>query len=322
VDIDSFIDLHRARWKRLDETSRGGRGLARRSGPDIDEMVRLYVAASGDLAEVQTMYGDAELEAYLSGVVRRAHAVVYGTRPRTARGFVTTFGSKYREAVRTTLPYIGVATVISVAIAGAIALWVANSHGAQVGLLPPAAREAIRDASGGRRDLGLAPAALSTQILLNNVQVAILAFALGILFGVGTIYVLVQNAVLLGVLAGAFAAAGHAGIFWSLVLPHGLLELTAIFIAAGAGLRIGWSMIDPGDRPRSVALREETTGALRVLVGVIPAFVIAALIEGFVTGASPALAIGVVVWLLYLASVFGPVVAGIRRKGSGVSARG
>jgi uncharacterized membrane protein SpoIIM required for sporulation len=93
------------------------------------------------------------------------------------------------------------------------------------------------------------------------------------------------------------------------VLPHGFLEIMAICIAGGAGLRIGWSLIDPGDRPRSVALQEEATDAVLVVIGVIPAFAIAALIEGFVTGRTgfPLLEVGLgaVVALAYLAFLFG-----------------
>jgi uncharacterized membrane protein SpoIIM required for sporulation len=121
--------------------------------------------------------------------------------------------------------------------------------------------------------------------------------------------VLVQNALLIGVLAGAFQAVGNAGSFWTLVLPHGILELTAICIAAGAGLRMGWALVDPGDRPRSVALREEAAGAVVVVMGVVPAFVVAAFVEGFVTGTALPdaleIGLGVVLGAIYVALLFG-----------------
>jgi uncharacterized membrane protein SpoIIM required for sporulation len=177
-------------------------------------------------------------------------------------------------------------------------------------LIPSEARDAIRRAGGSRPDVGIAPPALSTFILENNLLVAFLAFAFGITLGIGTVYVLTQNAVLLGALGGAFGAGGKAGAFWSLILPHGVLEIMAICIAAGAGLRMGWSLIDPGDRPRSVALADEARDAVLVVVGVIPAFVMAALIEGFLTGQTgvPPLEIGVgaAVAALYLLFLFRP----------------
>lgn len=145
---------------------------------------------------------------------------------------------------------------------------------------------------------------MATLILFNNVQVAFLAFALGITFGIGTIVVVVRNALLLGVLAGAFQAVGNAGRFWSLILPHGILELMAICIDAGAGLRMGWALIDPGERSRGRALREEAAEAVVVVIGVIPAFIVAALIEAFITGTAVPdvveIGIGIVASLGYL----------------------
>ncbi len=195
------------------------------------------------------------------------------------------FAVRYPAAMRRTTPYVLVAAAILVSVTLASWAWVATSRMAQAGVLPAGAREAIRQAGGLRVNLG-PPAGLSTLILFNNVQVAFLAFALGITCCVGTIIVLIRNALLLGALAGAFQAVGNAGSFWALVLPHGLLELTAICIAAGAGLRMGWTLVDPGDRPRGKALREEAPEAVVVVLGVIPAFVVAAIIEGFVTGSA------------------------------------
>jgi len=310
VDLDSYIAKYGPEWRRLDQsTARGATGLAKLNGSQIREVLRLYLRASGHLAEVRTRYGDPRVTAYLNAVVTRAHGALYSSAPRSLRGGLRLFGARYREAIRRTAPFILVMVVVFVVVALAAAMWVATSKEAQAGILPPAARQAIRRASGQRADLGLDPAAVSTFILLNNLQVAFLAFAFGITIGIGTIYLVVQNAVLLGVLAGAFTAAGKTGPFWSLILPHGMLEITAICIAAGAGLRMGWSLVEPGDRPRSRALAEEARDAVMVVLGVMPAFGIAALIEGFVTGSSlpnpVELAIGAAGAAGYVAFLFG-----------------
>lgn len=280
----------------------------RLAGSDVTEVIRLYLRASSHLAEVQSRYHDPELEDYLNGLVARAGAAIYGTEARSIRGFLATFGSRYRAAVRRTLPSILVVAALLASVTVATDLWVATSAEAQAGAVPPAARDAIERA-GGERVIEVPGPQLSTMIFQNNVQVAILAFALGIFLGVGTVWIVVQNAVFIGLLAGAFQAAGHAPVFWSLVLPHGFLELIAICIAGGAGLRMGWSLIDPGDRYRLAALAEEARDAVLVVVGVIPAFGVAALIEGFVTGRTglPILevVIGAVVAAAYVALLFG-----------------
>ena len=81
-----------------------------------------------------------------------------------------------------------------------------------------------------------------------------------------------------------FTHVGESGKFWGLILPHGMLELSAVVVAGAAGLRIGWAIIDPGDRSRFEALTDESRSAGNVLIGLIAAFLLAALVEGFVTG--------------------------------------
>jgi uncharacterized membrane protein SpoIIM required for sporulation len=284
VDVDSYIAKYRPEWERLEAASaRGGRAMESMSGAEIQEIVRLYLRASAQLTEVRSRFQDPSLQAYLNSLVSRAHGAVYSAKPRTVRGFARLFAVRYPEALRRTLPYILVAAAILVVVVVTSWAWVASSPTAQAGILPPGAREAIRRSGGRAATLG-PPPGLATLILFNNVQVAFLAFALGITFGIGTIVVVVRNALLLGVLAGAFQAVGNAGRFWLLILPHGILELIAICIAAGAGLRMGWALIDPGERSRGRALREEAAEAVVVVIGVIPAFIVAALIEAFITG--------------------------------------
>ncbi|MGH2811724.1 MAG: stage II sporulation protein M [Actinomycetota bacterium] len=309
MDVDSFITKYRPDWQRLEQAvGRGRRSLTGLEGGEVTEIVHLYLKASSHLAEVQTRYRDHRLETYLTQVVARAHAAIYGSRPRTLRGFLAFFGYRYRSAIRRTAPHILVMSVLFIGLWALVAFWVAGSSEAEAGLLPPDLREAVRRIE-RRAAFPFSPATISAAILTNNLRVAFLAFALGISLGIGTIFVLVTNALFLGSVSGAAHSAGTAGIFWSLVLPHGFLEIVAICIAAGAGFRLGWSIVDPGDRPRSTALAEEARDSVLVVLGVIPAFAVAALIEGFVTGSFvPSwlqIALGAVVAAGYVAFLFG-----------------
>lgn len=310
MDIDSFIAKYRPGWERLDAAVKHGpRKLARSHHQDLPDLVSLYLLASAHLAEVQTTYRDPSLESYLNGLVARAHAAIYGSQARSGRDVVRFFAQRYREALHRTVPHILVIAAIFTGVTVALMLWVANSREAQAGLLPGFAREMVRDATGNRA-VSDPPTSLATEILFNNVQVGFLAFALGITLGIGTIYVVVQNAVLIGTLAGAFTLGGKAGVFWALIVPHGALEIIAICIAGGAGLRIGWSLVDPRDRPRQQALVEETRDAVLVVLGVIPAFLVAAAIEGYITGQAGVprwfqITLGVVIALAYVVFLFG-----------------
>ena len=90
-----------------------------------------------------------------------------------------------------------------------------------------------------------------------------------------------------------------------MILPHGLLELSAVIVAGAAGLRIGWSIIDPGDRPRFNALTDEARRAGSVLVGLVVAFMLAAVVEGFVTGQPWPTALRVGIGVFVFAAVLG-----------------
>ena len=146
----------------------------------------------------------------------------------------------------------------------------------------PTATQEVRQTENFRNPEIPQSAGFAGFLFTHNVQVAFLAFALGMTAGIGTMWLMVQNGLMLGTLAGLFTAAGKSSVFWLAILPHGMLELTAIFIAAGAGLRMGWPMIAPGDRPRGVAVREAASDAVIVALGVVPAFAIAATIESFI----------------------------------------
>ncbi|HEX9889474.1 MAG TPA: stage II sporulation protein M [Nitriliruptorales bacterium] len=281
MDVDGLIRAHRQSWQRLEAaTARGPKALARQGGERIDEVVRLYLLTSAHLAELRTRSHDRELERYLSHVVATAHGAIYGSRPRTVRGLLATFGERYRGALGRTRLHVAVAGLLLLGTCVAVGMWAWASPEAQAGLVPGYV-STLAEQGGSLRDPS---AGLSTAIFLNNVRVAMLAFALGITLGLGTVWVLVTNGVLIGGLAGTAVAVGGGQRFFSLVLPHGFLELLAIAIAAGAGLRMGWSVIEPGDRTRKQALALAGRDAALVVVGVVPAFALAGAIEGLLTG--------------------------------------
>jgi uncharacterized membrane protein SpoIIM required for sporulation len=129
--------------------------------------------------------------------------------------------------------------------------------------------------------------------MTNNVQVAFLAAAGGILAGIGTVVLLVFNGVSIGSVLGLYHAHGAGILIWTFVLPHGVIELTAIVVAGAAGLVLGRVIIAPGRRTRGRALREDGRECLALVAGAGVLLVIAGLVEGFV---SPAQAPPVFKW--------------------------
>ena len=285
MDIDRYIATNGPVWTRLAELSgRAQRGVGRLRAAELDELVRLYQRVAGHLSYARTYYRDPALTAQLSGLVARAGAVVYGTRPRTLRALARFFSVSFPAAVWHARHFVLVATLVSLLPAAGFGIWLANSPVAVEAAAPAAVREAYVNHDFEAYYSSAPAAQFASQVFANNVVVAFQAFALGILLCVGTLYVLVANGANLGLAAGLFAAVGQQPKFWGLILPHGMLELTAVFVAGAAGLRLGWTLIDPGDRPRGTALAEEGRRAVVIVLGLVVVFLVAGTIEGFVTG--------------------------------------
>ncbi|MBL7765890.1 MAG: stage II sporulation protein M [Chitinophagaceae bacterium] len=120
-------------------------------------------------------------------------------------------------------------------------------------------------------------------IAANNIRVAMMTFSLGLLAGIGTLYMLFTNGVMLGSFQYMFFA---KGLGWQSILViwiHGTLEISAIVIAGTAGMILGASFLFPGTYSRLESLRRGSRDAVKIIFGLIPFFLLAAFFEGFVT---------------------------------------
>jgi uncharacterized membrane protein SpoIIM required for sporulation len=188
--------------------------------------------------------------------------------------------------------------------------WAWRDPGPASGLVPSEYQSVTQPRETGR-SLGLSvdeESAMASQIFTNNIGVTFNAFAGGLLLGLGTLFVLLQNGMLLGVVAGMAIGSGNGRVFFELVTAHGVLELSCIIVTGAAGLRLGWSIIDPGNRARGTALREEARAAIEIVLGTAPWLVLAGLVEGFLTPSGTGLptvlavglSLGAVFWGLVL----------------------
>jgi len=279
VDRDTFVARNGRDWNRLEELSRKGR----LSADETDELVRLYLRASSHLATAGRRYRDVNLLLYLNGVVARANSVVYGTRVRSSRRIMHAVTHTFPAAVWHARRAILVSTAVFMVAFALAAVWIATTPAAADVAIPPHLRDAYLEQDFANYYSSQPAAQFAALVFTNNARIGILAFGAGMLFGVPTLLVLAYNGLNVGVAAGIFHAAGRAPLFWGLILPHGLLELTAIFVAGGSGLRLGWTLISPGDRTRSQALTDEGRRAVVIVLGLILVFLLAGLIEAFVT---------------------------------------
>src|SRR5699024_4652635 len=108
----------------------------------------------------------------------------------------------------------------------------------------------------------------AAQVWTNNAWISAQAIGLGVT-GIFLAYVLVANAMYVGVAVAIMAEHDGLGEFFGLILPHGLMELTAVFIAVGTGLKLFWSWVAPGPKPRGRSLVEEGRALVTVVIGLV-----------------------------------------------------
>jgi uncharacterized membrane protein SpoIIM required for sporulation len=311
-----FIAGGRASWERLAasvaETRK--RGVKRTGAPALRLMHDDYRRAAADLAYAQTHFPGSTTQAYLNRLVGQAHAELYGAAPNRLSAMWRFLARDYPRLLRR--EWKPVATAAGLMMGAALAGWIAvHADPALARLMLPAQ---FRDISPQNlaatqqhnvSSAGLYPV-MGAQIGVNNVQVAIMAFAGGMTFGALTVYAMLMNGAMVGVLGAFFTQAGAGVPFFALIVPHGSLEIPAIIIAGGAGLKMGAALLFPGDLPRAASLRAAAPVASRLLLGTIPLFALAAAIEGFFTPTGvPAplkIAVGVLMFALLVAYVLVP----------------
>jgi uncharacterized membrane protein SpoIIM required for sporulation len=277
-----------AQWQKLAEILHqiDRRGLRALSTQELLDFGRLYRRAASDLSFARTHGLEPNITDYLNQLVGRAYGHVYMAETKGFSAIPSFFLHDFPAAVRTLWPFIAGATAICLVTMLLVFVIVWFDPGVANLILPPEIQGAINGVVERHRTpqdwmpFSMRPTA-SAGIMTNNVGVAFFAFAGGILLGLGTIYVLIANGLMLGAVAAAVAQAGVGTNFWAFVAPHGVLELPAIFIAAGAGLLLGYTLINPGDYDRKTALKLAARQAGTLVLGVVAMLSVAGTIEGF-----------------------------------------
>lgn len=280
-----WIEKRKPHWAKLEallNQSKTG-GLKSLSRSDLQELSLLYRQTAADLAAIREDRASFHFARYLNQLLVRAHNTIYSGHRASAMGVVNFFWKTYPAVFRRSLRHTALATAIF-AIAGLVgAVLTYQNPDFKVKLLGPQMVETIdRHQMWTHSIVGIKPLA-SSAIMTNNMSVGFTTFALGITAGLGTIYMMAFNGLLIGVIGVACYLSGMSLELWSFVAPHGVLELPAIFIAGGAGLRIAQGLLFPGMLPRRDSLARAGSEAVQLLLGTVPILIIAGIIEAFVS---------------------------------------
>jgi uncharacterized membrane protein SpoIIM required for sporulation len=285
-----WLEKRQSHWNRLesllDQVRR--QGLKSLTRVELQELGLLYRQAAADLSALREDPSGKSYARTLNLLLSRAHNTIYSGQKSSAWGIVRFYRSTYPRIFRRNLGLINVAFLISVAGALAGILLTLTRPDYVRFFLGPRMMETIeRHKMWTDSVVSIAPAA-SSGIMTNNMSVAFWSFASGITAGLGTVYIMLVNGVMLGVIGTACWLNGMSLALWSFVAAHGVLELPAIFIAGGAGFRIAQGMLFPGLLSRVDSLAQAGGEAVRLVLGTVPVLIVAGCIEGFI---SPSLTI-------------------------------
>ncbi|WP_243291781.1 stage II sporulation protein M [Bacillus sp. FJAT-47783] len=287
MNIKQFVKQHRDHWDQLEQmVTMLHKRSNKMTGPEIDQFHRLYQKAAQNLAYSQTYFPKEDITLYLNELVAKSHNLLYRDQSSSLK--------QIRHFFRVT--FIGLLLEQWKFIIAAMLLFTIGGIGGYLSVLhdplhfysvlPESITNGVDPEQLGMSDGMIDSPLMSASIMTNNIQVAILAFAGGVTFGILTTYLLLYNGMIIGALAALFWHYGKTYEFWAYIVPHGMIELTAIFIAGGAGLLMGFKLIVPGNVSRGYQLKQQAKRSVQLLLGTLPLFVIAGVIEGYITPAA------------------------------------
>ncbi len=295
MNRDQFVERHAGGWQRLEallsrlEGSRpraaGGTRGAASGEAAAAALPELYRRLCHQLALARARRYGGDLEERLNRLALRGHQQLYAS----ARGaswerigrFIT---REFPRHVRREAKLVGVAAALFLGTLLATAVGVRLEPDLAYSILGPAqtaAFEEMYDPESQESRPAATDFGMFGGYVYNNISIAFRTFASGLVAGIGAVFILVYNGLVIGAVAGHLGNAGLGETFYPFVIAHGAFELTAIVLAGAAGLRLGLALLAPGRLTRGRSILEAAHGAVPLLYGLTIMLLIAAFIEAF-----------------------------------------
>lgn len=277
-----FERMHEAEWSELES-------MADRKDSAIDpaRFGDLYRKCCEHLAMAQARDYPAHIVDRLSAVTAQSHQILYRRTDfglaRIARVLYLAFPAQVRRDWAYMLASLSLFIVPTLAMGIAtyrhpelvLSFLDENTVSQFESMYSPSA-ESIGRTRDAATDLGM-----FGYYIMNNIGVAFRSFASGLVFGIGSVLMILFNGLYGGAVAGYLAARGLGGTFFPFVVTHSAFELTAIVFAGGAGLKIGRAVLLPGRAGRTAALEKAARESGVVVFGAAVMLLIAAGLEAF-----------------------------------------
>lgn len=276
-----FLKKNASYWKRVESL------LEVKSKFNPDELTDLYIRLTDDLAYSKTFYPQSKTTDYLNSVTTRIHQKIYKNKKEKV-GRVKIFWLKelpylfYKHQFKLLSSFIIFSIAVLIGVVSA-----ANDDGFVRTILGDSyvnmTLENIKNDDPMAVYKKMNEVEMFLGITFNNIRVSFMAFISGLLFSFGTGLVLLQNGIMLGSFQYFFFEHGLLTESILAVWVHGTLEISAIVIAGGAGLVMGNSILFPGTFSRGESFSRGAREGMKIVIGLVPIFIVAGFLEGFVT---------------------------------------
>lgn len=277
----AFVKNNKSKWQLIEKK------LYSTVIKDIDELKSIYLDITEDLSYAQTHYPRSTTTQYLNDIAARAHQKVYRSKPASKNKILNFYKyefplmfSKYHPQLIlafTVFLFFSLIGAYSAAVDDSFVRLILGDTYVNMTL------ENIKEGDPMKVYKEANQIDMFLGITVNNIRVGLIAFAFGILAGLGTFFIAMQNAIMLGSFQYFFA---EKGLLWEsarTIWIHGTIEISVIIICTCAGFVIGKSMLMPGTYKRMKAFLIGVKDALKIVMSTIPFFIIAGFLEGFVT---------------------------------------
>jgi uncharacterized membrane protein SpoIIM required for sporulation len=273
----TFIKKNLQRWKKYQE----------QPANDPDEMAERFTSLLDDLAYAKTFYSFSKVTGYINGLAAGIYHHIYGNR-KERDGRVRNFFiyelpllfRKYHRLFLFSFLFFLLFCVMSAFSAARDETFVRGVLGDEYVSMT---EQNINNGDPFGVYKQENEFVMFLRIAQRNITVAMMTFVSGLTLGIGTLWLMMKNAVMLGAFQYYFFSKGLGLKSVLVIWIHGTLEISAIVIAGCAGLVMVSGLIFPGTRKRLDALKNTARDGVKIIVTLIPVFIVAAFLEGFVT---------------------------------------
>lgn len=277
----AFIKQNKQKW--LDFESQ----IFAKEVSNPDDLASLYIHLINDLSYAQTYYPKSKTILYLNNLAAKSFQKIYKNKKEDKNEIIYFFKTEVPLIMYNYRRYLAYAFVFFIVFLAIGAISAANDHTFVRLILgdhyvnmtleniekgDPMA--VYKSGSGWGSHIG---------ITLNNLRVGLLAYVYGIFGGVGTVYILFKNSIMIGAFQYFFYEQGVFGESLRAIWIHGAMEIFSIVVESMAGLILGASILFPKTLSRYNSLKQGVRDSIKIVISTFPFTIAAGFLEGYVT---------------------------------------